>query len=70
MRRNSAAQMKPKPNFTKEKLVKWIDGDAFKEAKLITEVPVKASTLGRIKNGSYVPSVRLANALNTIIEGE
>ena len=54
--------------FSLEKLLKWIDGDPYREAQLIDEVPMKASTLGRLKTGSYIPSARLANGIMAVIE--
>lgn len=61
---------KMQKTFTKEALLAWIAGDPFKEATLISKVPLKSSTLGRIKSGSYVPSERLKNAIMAIVEGK
>lgn len=61
---------KPDIGFNREALVKWIDNDPFREAILISKVPVKASTLGRIKSGSYVPSDRLARAILSVMNSE
>ena len=49
-------------------LALWLGADPFREAVLIKEVPVKASTLGRIRSGSYKPSARLWNAIMAVIE--
>lgn len=50
------------------KLLKWLDDDPYKSAKLISEVPVSSLTLERIKAGSYKPSTRLANGIMAVIE--
>lgn len=51
-----------------KKLLKWLGDDPHKDAKLIEEVPVSASTLGRIKSGSYKPSAILTHAIMAVIE--
>lgn len=59
---------KNKSKFSLEKLTKWLNGDPHKDAVLILEVPLKASTLGRIKSGNYKPSELMGNAIMAIIE--
>ncbi len=49
--------------FNHAKLMKWIANDPYREATLIEKVPVKQSTLLRIKNGTYKPSALLGSAI-------
>ncbi len=51
-----------------KKLLKWLGDDPHQDAKLIEEVPMSASTLGRIKSGSYKPSPILTHAIMAVIE--
>lgn len=59
-------------SYSRIGLLNWIGNNPatapYNEARLVAEVPIKASTLGRIKSGSYVPSPRLANALMAVME--
>jgi hypothetical protein len=57
-----------KLSYDNKKLIKWLNDDPYREAELILLVPIKQSTLSRIKSGSYIPSKRLANAINAIIK--
>lgn len=59
---------KIKYKFSVPRLLKWLGADPYKEALLISEVPVRASTLGRIKSGSYIPSERLGKAITVVME--
>lgn len=57
-----------KKRFKLRAMLKWLGNDPYKEAKLISEAPVKATTLARIKSGSYKPSQLLGNAIMAVIE--
>lgn len=56
--------------FDLQKLLNFIKDDPYKEAQLVCSVPLKFSTLQRIKSGSYKPSAILGNAIMAVIERE
>lgn len=55
-----------KSNFVNE-LEKWTDGDPARDAILIKETPIKASTLLQLKSGHYNPSDLMITALRGIM---
>lgn len=52
--------------FIKE-LKQWINEDPFREAVLISETPIKPSTLIQVKGGTHKPSPRLVNAMKAVM---
>lgn len=54
--------------FSKAALLRWINDDPYREAKLIDEIPIKSATLNKIKTGAYTPSDLLGRAIMHIIE--
>lgn len=62
--------MADKFKFDREKLLKYLNNDPYKEAALVCKVPLKMTTLQRIKTGSYIPSELLGHAIMLVIEEE
>lgn len=60
--------MKKDYKFDHKKLAKWINGDPYREAKIIDEVPMKNSTLQKTIKGHYKPSERLGRAIERIMK--
>lgn len=72
---HTAMHMKNSQTFSKEILRKWIEKkgpekEPYREAELISRVPIAASTLGRIKSGAHKPSRLLANAILSVINSK
>lgn len=59
--------MQNQETFSREKLLEWIGGDPIREATIAKRVPVKLSTLQKIKSGGFIPSERLGKAINNVM---
>lgn len=59
---------KKRHSLLQDAILSWVGDDPHREADLIIKVPVKASTLARIKSGSYKPGPILENAIMAVIE--